>query len=78
MRSYLKISTVEEEVRGNVVSHETKLVACPILRWCDSFGVTHQLVSFGADLNLISEKHISMKDRDNELSKSFAPVLDHF
>jgi hypothetical protein len=65
MRSYLKSLTVEEEVGCNVVSHEIQLVVCPILRGCDGRGVYHRLILFGSDLNLLSEMHISIKDRVN-------------
>jgi hypothetical protein len=33
MRSYLTGLTVEEEVGGNVVSHELQFIFHPILRW---------------------------------------------
>jgi hypothetical protein len=42
MRSYLTVVTVEEEVGGNVVSHEIPFIFHPILRRCDCLGIYRQ------------------------------------
>jgi hypothetical protein len=47
------------------MSHEIQFVVYPILRWCGGLGIDCQLILFESDLNLPSEMHISIKDRDN-------------